>query len=475
MNDLHEGETRRLADAAELDAAHARARTRHRRVLLTGATSLTAKAVTLATAIISVPLTFRFLGAERYGLWMTLTSSVLFLGFADFGVGNGLTASIAEAHGRDDHGLAKRQISSAFFFLSMLALVVVVGFVLLQRFVNWGHLYGVHTSLATHEAGCATAVLLVCTALSMPLGVVQRVQLGFQQGYASDIWTAAGNALALAGILFTVHHGGSLPLLVAVVAGMPVMAMMANWIIQFFFVRPELRPRLSSFEWTSARRLAAVGGLFFLQQCFGLIYYLSDNLVIAHSMGATEVARFAVMQRIFSLGIVTQYLVAPLWPAVGEAIARRDFTWAARIARRSMSLCLLLSIGLAVPLLLLSRTLALRWSGIDPGPIDALRIGFALWVVLVGYIATANALLNQPAVMRRHLVLFGTASIASLLLKIVAAHYGSLAGVVWGTVIAFSTIYVVPAAMLALRSLSPQTPTSSSQIHVAPLTAGDAA
>ena len=439
--------------AVSTRAGDERAKSRHRRIALTGFTSLTAKAVALATALVTVPITFRFLGAERYGLWMTLTSSVLFLGFADLGVGNGLTASIAESHGRADDARAVRQVSSAFFFLSALACVVLLLFFLVSPSISWAGVYGIHGTLPLHEASAATAVLLACTALSMPLGVVQRVQVGYQQGYLSDLWAAAGSALALAGILLTVHYGGSLPLLVAAVAGGPVLSMLANWIVQFFARTPSLRPRVSSFHLATARRLAAVGGLFFVQQCFGLVYYLSDNLVIARTMGATEVARFAVLQRIFSLGLVTQYLVAPLWPAVGEALARCDYAWAARVSRRAMLLSVGLGTALALPLLLLSRTLALRWSGIDPGPIDSIRIGFACWVVLVGYIATMNALLNQPLLMRKHLLLFGTASITSLLLKISAAKTGSVAGVVWATVLAFGVLYVVPSACLALRSL----------------------
>lgn len=383
---------------------------------------------------------------------MTLTSSVLFLGFADFGVGNGLTASIADSHGREDAAQARRQISSAFFFLLALAVLLMLLFAFTKAHLPWATMYGLHTARAIREASSATTVLLVCTALNMPLGVVQRVQLGYQRGYVSDLWMAAGNAVALAGILFTVHLGGPLPLLVAVVAGIPMLMLLMNWNVQFLVLTPTLRPHLSSFDAGTARQLAAVGSLFFVQQCFGLVYYLSDNIVIAHAMGAQEVARFAVLQRIFSLGVITQYLVAPLWPAVGEALARQDFAWASRAARRAVILSVGLGITLAIPLLLLSRTLALRWSGMDPGPIDALRIGFALWVILVGYIATMNALLNQPALMKRHLALFGAASLTSLLLKILAARSQSLPGVVWATVIAFGVLYVVPASLLALRA-----------------------
>jgi len=443
-----------VSPSAALDPEARRSIARYRRAALTGFTSILAKVIVLVTTIISVPLTFRYLGAERYGLWMTITSFVLFLGFADFGVGNGLAASIAEAYGKDDVNLARRQVSCGFFLLLLLASFIFLLLAILYPMVPWPALYGTNTALASHEAGPATAVFILCTAVSMPLGTVLRVQLGYQQGYLGDLWNAGGNALALAGIVMATHFGGGLPLLVGAVAGAPVIVTAINWLVEFFYVRPWLRPRLSLFAMNHAVDLARVGGLFFLQQCFGLIYYVSDNVVIARTMGAQQVAQYAVLQRIFSIGLVAQYFMVPLWPAIGEALARRDFPWARTIIRRAIALSLGLGSVCAVCLLAASRFLMKRWSGVDVGGIDSLRLGFAAWVVLVGYVAAMNAILNQPEVMRRHLVLFGAAALASLALKIALARHGSLAGVIWATVIGYGVIYVVPAARLAFRSVA---------------------
>ena len=47
---------------------------RYRRAGLTTVTSVMAKGVTVATSLITVRLTIHYLGTERYGLWMTITS-----------------------------------------------------------------------------------------------------------------------------------------------------------------------------------------------------------------------------------------------------------------------------------------------------------------------------------------------------------------------------------------------------------------
>ena len=437
------------------DAEAQRSMSRYRRAALSGFSSIFAKLIVLITTVVSVPLTFRYLGMDRYGLWMTLTSFVLFLGFADFGIGNGLASAIFEAHGKQDDQLARRQTSCGFFLLLSFATTILLFLTVSYHIIPWGRLYGTSTALAAREAGPSTAILVICAALSMPLGTVLRVQIGYQQGFVGDLWNAAGNALALAGIVYVARVGGGLPLLVLAAAGAPVLVTALNWLVQFFYVRPWLRPSLALFDRKGAMSLAAVGGLFFVQQCFGLLYYVSDNMVIARTMGATEVAQFAVLQRIFSIGLIAQYFMVPLWPAIGESVARGDLLWAHRIIRRAALVSVLLGSFCAVCLLCGSRYLMKRWSGIDPGPVDSLRIGFAVWVVLVGYIAAMNAILNQPGTMVRHLKLFGAGAVLSLALKIIFAMHGSISGVIWATVIGFGTVYVIPATRLALRSVVP--------------------
>ena len=231
------------------DAASLRSVERNRRAALTGLTSIMAKFVVPVTTIVSVPLTYRYLGMDRYGLWMTMTSFVLFLGFADFGVGNGLASAVSEAHGKDDPQLAQRQISCGFFLLCFLALGIFLLLSIVYPLVPWGRLYGTSSALAGRGGGTGNGDpdRLHRTEHGL-LGTVLRVQIGYQQGFVADLWNAGGNALALAGIIFVTRVGGGLPTLVLAVAGAPVLITALNWVVQFLRVRPWLRPQFAFCE-----------------------------------------------------------------------------------------------------------------------------------------------------------------------------------------------------------------------------------
>lgn len=99
---------------------------RYRRIALISLSSIMTKGVSILTAIISLPLTLSYLGMERYWLWMTKTTIVAMLGFADLGMGSGLLNAISEANGKDDREAAKICVSSTFFILLGIALFILL-------------------------------------------------------------------------------------------------------------------------------------------------------------------------------------------------------------------------------------------------------------------------------------------------------------------------------------------------------------
>ena len=90
-----------------------RARERLRRVGLSALSSAAARGLGLGASLITVPLTASYLGAERYGLWMTVLSVAGLLSMADLGIGYGVMTLLAEAHGRGDRLLARKLVSNA--------------------------------------------------------------------------------------------------------------------------------------------------------------------------------------------------------------------------------------------------------------------------------------------------------------------------------------------------------------------------
>jgi O-antigen/teichoic acid export membrane protein len=241
-----------------------RSNERYRRVALSALAAAGARAISIVTLLVSVPLTVRYLGSERYGMWTTIGSLIAILSFADLGIGNGLLNAIAESHGRDDRDAARRYVSSAFFMLAGLALLLGSLFALIYRQVSWRTIFNVSTSEAIAEAGPATAVFVGCFLVSIPLGIVQRIQRGYQEGFIDSSWIAAGKLIGLGGVLLVIWLKGGLPWLVLALAGGPALALLLNSIVLFGVRRPWLYPRWRYVRSHYARRILHLGSLFFV-------------------------------------------------------------------------------------------------------------------------------------------------------------------------------------------------------------------
>ena len=203
-----------------------RSKERYRRAALGTAAAFAARSVQMITSIVSVPLTFHYLGPERNGLWVVISSTITMFSFADLGIGNGLLNAIAGAHGRGDRTSAAHYVSSAFFALIAVAALVATAFAGCYAFVPWPSVFNVSTAQAAAEAGPSVAVFVASFSVSMPLGVVQRVRMGYQEGFVDSLWTTIGGLAAFVSVLMAIRWQLSLPWLVFAMAGVPAVVQM---------------------------------------------------------------------------------------------------------------------------------------------------------------------------------------------------------------------------------------------------------
>jgi O-antigen/teichoic acid export membrane protein len=237
-----------LGGNALLQRCFGRLDKRHRRSLSATGVSLLARVVSLVALTVVMPATVKCLGAERFGLLSTITAGVTLLSFADLGVGNGLLNLISAAYGRGDNGAARRAVASATLVLSLLAVIAfLAGFCAIQT-VPWPKALHLHSPIAVAECKPALLILLTFFCVGMPIGVAQRVQTGYQEGFIANAWQIVAGVVTLLGTLAAILAHASLPWFVAAVIGSQTLAMALSWLVEFTIRRPFLFPRLRAVE-----------------------------------------------------------------------------------------------------------------------------------------------------------------------------------------------------------------------------------
>jgi O-antigen/teichoic acid export membrane protein len=434
---------------SELD----RGRRRLRRAAATSASSLVARGANFASFVLIVPLTVPYLGAERYGIWMTLLSLVALLGITNLGMGNALITLIARTDAVADEEEAGRYVSTAVVLFGAIAISLgLVGAVVLP-FVPWGNLLNVPAGALADEGGRAAVALLIVFLLTIPVGVVGQIRLGYQEGYVTAWLDATASVLGVVGVVVGIAVGAGLPWLVAAAAAPPLATGLVNWVL-LVRARPVLRPLVRRADRRHARVLLRSGGLYFALQLAIVVGFSADNFVAAQVLGPAAVTQYAVPSRLALAGVaLISVLVLPLWPAYAEALARGDVAWVLRILRRSLIATSTAGCAAAVVFVLFGGPIVDAWSRGEVDPGWGLLVGLGLWLVL-GSVGSALAMfLNAAHIVRMQVICASLMATANIMLSIVLAKKIGVAGLIWGTVISYTIFVVVPYAVRVPRLL----------------------
>ena len=425
--------------------ADGRTNERHRRAVLTTLVAIVARALAIAIALITVPLTLNYLGTERYGMWMTMSSLVAMIAFTDLGIGNGLLNAVSSAYGKDEITAIKEYVSSGVFVLSAIALCIAATFAALYSVVPWHEVFNVNSIQAKQEAGPALAVFVACFALAIPFGVVQRVQMGLQEGFIANLWLGFSSLLALACVILAIWMKAGLPWLVLAFAGSPLIASLLNSISYFGWQKPELAPAFRFVSRHTIKYIAHIGILFFVMQIAGAVVFASDNIVIAQLLGAHAVAIYAIPQRMFS--IVPSMLglaLVPLWPAYGEALARGDHGWVWRTLKRSLIVSTVFAGLCSIVLVCAGNWLITLWVGPVIATSMLLLVALGIWQVVQAGGYAVSMYLNGANAMRFLVIVCVTMAVVAIALKIYLVPIIGISGVVWATIISYLLCVGIP-------------------------------
>ena len=418
---------------------------RLRRARLFTGTAFLALGSNSVVGLISVPLALHYLGPERYGMWLTISGLVAMLSFADFGLGNGVLTQVANAYGRDAAHELREIASSGLAALALLALTLLLLCAFTVPWLNWAAIFNVHSPRALSEAAPALAVFLACFVCTIPLAIVQKIQQGLQRGYVSNLWVIAGSITSLVALLLALHANAGLPALILALTGVPMLFLALNFIVSLYGRDRLARPSLAAVRWGNIRNISGIGLQFLVLQVCAAVLNGADALILAQLLGPESVAEYGVVARLFGLiAQLTSLQVQPLWPAYGEAAARRDWLWITSTYRRSLVSCVTLA-GVFAMALVATHKLLLGW-WVGPGFHAALSLVVALgvWKTVEAAGNATAMLLNGAQVLRLQIVIAVVSTVAALVLKVWLVKRVGISGVVWASIVAYLGFTLVP-------------------------------
>jgi len=402
---------------------------RYRRAALTGAASIIQRGLTIVISLVSVPLTIHYLGPEQYGVWLTISSILVWLALTDFGLaGSALINVVSEAHGRDDKRTAQQYVSSTVWALTTIASILGLVTFVFFRYISWPAVFH-STKIPAHELSMAAALTLIFFILSLPLSIQYSVYSAYQDGALSNVCGIIMNVSSLIALVVVTQFSGGLTDLIFAISGTRLLIGFGNTI--YIFKRyPWLMPWPTAVRWHCIRKLLSLGSSYLVNQLGAFGIGQSQPFIITQVLGPTAVVPFVVSYRLITLPMDVVYLsIAPFVPAFGEAKARDDWHWIRTAYRKVTVISILVGIPVLLLLAAIAQPIIRIWAGPAAVPSGLLILGLVLYnIVGVMFMGTGQLLtgLERPKPLVASTVI---CAIAVIGLGIIGCKYMGVAGV----------------------------------------------
>lgn len=359
--------------------------------------------------LLMVPATLHCLGEYKNGVWLTISSMLLWIDNMDIGLGNGLRNKIAEYMAHGDEKSTRTIISSVFVLLTCIIIPVLIILLLLIIYGNPYEVFNASPAKVEHlDQALILTVTLVCT--SFIFKIIGNVYMGLQLPAVSNLLIALGQTMSLIGTYIVLWSGSHSLLLIAFVnTAAPLIVYLLAYPYTFYYKFPHLRPSLHLIDFKEAKSVINIGVQFFILQIASVVLFMTSNILISKFFTPAMVTPYQITYRYFSILLVVFTVICmPFWNATTDAYQRNDMEWI-RNATRKLRLMTIGILVCFVIMIMLSDTVYAIW--IDRQIVIDIRMSIvmAVYIFILIYSMRYSYFINGIGKLRLQLI-FSTAA-----------------------------------------------------------------
>lgn len=339
------------------------------------------KGISILISLILVPLTLHFLDVYEYGIWLTISSVLLWIDYFDIGLGNGLRNKLSEALVCRNTVLAKEYVSTTFFILFIIATFLFLFFFIANRWINWENILNISHTMAIRITNLIVFVFF-CVTISFVFKIVTYVYFVKQLPVVNGLINLLSQLFSLIFIYLLTNFDISdkLEWVAYIYSASTAIVLLFFYPITFCVKYKELSPSIKAIKIKRIGGLMNIGLKFFFIQLSSLVVYTTSNLIISNKLSPDEVTPYSISFRYFNIiFMIFSIIVSPMWNAVNEAYNKQDFDWIKGTMRTLNKILILLAV-IVLFMVLLSDLIYRLWLGI------VITVPFELTVLLAIYV-----------------------------------------------------------------------------------------
>lgn len=195
--------------------------------------SLFVKGCSIIISLLIVPLTLGYVSSDLYGIWLTLSSIIMWLNFFDIGFTLGLKNKLTEAIALGDMQRGKVLVSTTYFMMIAIFIPLCILLEMIIPHINWASFLNV-TGNYNPDIIKTLHILAACLCAQMIVNVLTAVLAAYQKVALSSAFPVIGNFISLFIILLlTKYCPPSLSLLALAISTIPIFVIIIASFILF--------------------------------------------------------------------------------------------------------------------------------------------------------------------------------------------------------------------------------------------------
>ena len=327
------------------------------------------KGFSILISLMSAPIMLHHVNRADYGVLLTLTSIVGWVGMMDIGLGNGLRNKLPEMLAKGDLQGAKKAVTSSYAALTMYVGLLISIFLVSSSYIDWRNVLNSPMSDAEEINGLAT-VVFIAFCVQFLLGLIVSILYAYQMPAANSLISFVSQVVTFIALIVQVYifKVSSVFQIGAVNCLIPPLIMLLATIFLFATKLREVAPTFKMIDFKYVSGILSLGVKFFILQIITIVIFQANSIIITRVVGPEAVVEYNMAFRYISvLTMFFNIMITPIWSATTDAYVRGDFAWIRKTLYLSRKICLIAIVG-GILMTIFSKQVYTLWLG--KGAID---------------------------------------------------------------------------------------------------------
>lgn len=344
---------------------------------------------------LTTSLTFKYLGKNDYGIWVTIYSIISWVYFLDFGFSNVIKTKLPTLL-QDKQKEVNVLISTIYIGIGAISLFILLLFFLLNLVVSFADFLNIDVAFVNFNA--ILFLNLLFSALILIIGNYKALFVGVVKTHIVEFSMMIIQLFVFCFIFllykWNLFQGHSKVLMVSCVFGMLNLLIGLGFTIYFFNKNKDIKVSFQYFDLNILKINASLGLKYFIIQACMIVIYSTDYVLITKYFGPKDVANYDIVLKVFQVPMMLIIAaLSPFWSIFSKTFVEQKYSWIRKtLVIYNLSFLFFIA-GIAVLTLIIDEIIYL-WMNVRFKISKTLLLWISIYIIMRAFTSMYNYFLN---------------------------------------------------------------------------------